>query len=103
MSIQKTIVFEHNSNKVVSQPFTFKHACIVDDERYRDGGLATGARKALIKMFEGTVLTEEVIDSEIEIKTLKKAISKILDWYLGIDDEVKNSSSPHPESQEVGV
>lgn len=89
--MQKTIVLEYNGQKIVSQPFTFKHACIIDDERYKSGGLATGARNALIKMFEGTVLTDEIIDSEIDIKELKKATGKIIDMYLGIDEEVKNS------------
>lgn len=89
--MQKTIVLEYNGQKIVSQPFTFKHACLVDDARFRGEGLATGAREALIKMFEGTILTEEIIDNEIDIKELKKAINKVLDMYLGIDEEVKNS------------
>jgi hypothetical protein len=102
--MQKTILIEYKGTQVVSQPFTFKHACLVDDERYRDGGLATGARTALVKMFEGTILTEEKIDTEIDIKVLKKAINKILDMYLGIDVEIKNLSSPQPEQKEdVGV
>lgn len=89
--MQKTIVLEYNGQKIVSQPFTFKHACIMDDSRFRDEGLATGARNALIKMFEGTILTEEVIDNEIDIKVLREAVMKIIDWFLGIDEEVKNS------------
>lgn len=96
--MQRTIVLEYNGQKVVSQPFTFKHACIIDDEKYRTGGLATGARLALQKMFEGTVLTDEIIDS-LEIKELRAATNKILDWFLGIDDELKNSSSPQMETQ----
>jgi hypothetical protein len=82
----------------VSQPFTFKHACIIDDEKYRTGGLATGARLALQKMFEGTTLTDEIIDS-LDIKALRKATAKILDWFLGIDEEIKNLSSPQTEVQ----
>lgn len=89
--MQKTIVLEHNGQKVISQPFTFRHACIMDDARYRGEGLATGARNAILKMFEGTVLTDEVIDNEIDIKQLKKAVEKTIDWFLGIDEEVKNS------------
>lgn len=89
--MQKTIVLEYNGQKIVSQPFTFKHACIIDDARYKGEGLATGARNALIKMFEGTILTEEIIDNEIDIKVLRECIGKIIDWFLGIDEEVKNS------------
>jgi hypothetical protein len=101
--MQRTIVIEYNGKEIVSQPFTFKHACIIDDERYKNGGLASGARNALVKMFEGTILTEERIDTEIDIKVSKKATGKIIDMYLGIDDEIKNSSSPQPEGkQEVG-
>jgi hypothetical protein len=90
--MQKTIVIEYNGQKIISQPFTFKHACIIDDARYNNAGIATGARNALLKMFEGTVLTDEAIDNlEIDIKILKQATNKIIDWFLGIDDEVKNS------------
>jgi hypothetical protein len=88
---QKTIVLEYNGQKIVSQPFTFKHACIIDDERFRSGGLMTGARLALQKMFEGTIITDEIIDNEIDIKVLREACNKIIDWFLGIDEEVKNS------------
>jgi hypothetical protein len=97
LPMQRTIVIEYKDKSIVSQPFTFKHACLVDDERYKSGGLATGARNALVRMFEGTILTEEIIDTEINIQVLKKAINKILDMYLGIDEEIKNSSSPHQE------
>lgn len=89
--MQRTIVLEYKGQKVISQPFTFKHACIIDDERYRGGGLATGARLALHAMFEGTVLTEDVIDIEVNIKLLRNATKKILDMFLGIDEEIKNS------------
>ena len=89
--MQKTIVLEYNGQKIVSQPFTFKHACIIDDARYKGEGLASGARNALVKMFEGTILTEEVIDNEFDIKVLREAVTKIIDWFLGIDEEVKNS------------
>ncbi len=87
--MQKTIVLEHNGNQVVSQPFKFIHACLIDDERYKGGGLATGARNALVKMFEGTVITEEIIEEEIEIKVLRNANDKIINMFLGIDEEVK--------------
>lgn len=104
--MQRTIVIEYNGKEIVSQPFTFKHACVIDDARYKNEGLATGARNALVKMFEGTTLTEEIIDdiSKIDLKVLKKANNKILDMYLGIDEEIKNSSSPQPEevNQVVG-
>ncbi len=91
--MQRTIVLDYNGQKIVSHPFTFKHACIIDDERYKDGGLATGARLALQKMFEGTILTDEIIDT-LNIKELRAATGKILDWFLCIDEETKNSSSP---------
>ena len=90
--MQKTIVLEYNGQEIVSQPFSFKHACIIDDERYKSGGLATGARNALVKMFEGTIITEKIIESnKIELKSLKDATGKVIDMYLGIDEEVKNS------------
>jgi hypothetical protein len=88
--MQKTIVLTHKEKEVVSQPFTFKHACIIDDQRYRDGGLSSGARNALVKMFEGTVITEEIIDNDIDIKVLRAATNRIIDMFLCVDDEVKN-------------
>lgn len=101
--MQRTIVIEYNGSQIVSQPFTFKHACLIDDERYKGGGLATGARNALLRMFEGTTLTEEIIDDidKIDLKALKKAIDKILDMYLGIDEEIKNSQGPLPGDQKA--
>ena len=90
--MQRTIVLEYKDKEIVSQPFTFKHACLIDDARYRNEGLATGARNALVRMFEGTIITEEAIDNfEIDHKALKKAVDKVLDMYLGIDEEIKNS------------
>ena len=90
--MQRTIVLEYKSKEIVSQPFTFKHACLIDDARYRNEGLATGARNTLVRMFEGTIITEEAIDNfEIDHKSLKKATDKIIDMYLGIDEEIKNS------------
>lgn len=103
--MQRTIVLIYKGQEIVSQPFTFRHACIIDDARYNEEGFATGAGKALKKMFEGTVITDKVIDDlEVEggVKTLKDATGKILDWFLGIDKETKNSSSPQPEKAEVG-
>lgn len=89
--MQKTLIIEYKGEKVVSQPFSFKHACVIDDERYKGNGFATGARKALQKMFEGTVITDEIIDNEIDMKILRGHINKIIDWFLGVDEEVKNS------------
>ena len=92
MAIQKTISLEYKGETIVSQPFKFRQACLVDDERYRGGGLATGARTALISMFDGTKITEEIVENgEIDIKTLRKAVDRVIDMFLGIDEEVKNS------------
>ena len=90
-TIQKTIVLEYDGQKIISQPFNFKMACLIDDSKFKGEGLMTGCRNALIKMFEGTILTDEIIDNAIDIKILKGECNKILDWFLGIDDEVKNS------------
>jgi hypothetical protein len=89
--MQRTIVLEYNGQKIVSQPFTFRHACIMDDTRFKGEGLSSGARNALISMFEGSILTEEIIDNQIKIKELRKATDQIIDMFLGIDEEVKNS------------
>lgn len=101
--MQRTIVIEYEGKEIVSQPFTFKHACLIDDERYRGGGFATGARNALVRMFEGTTLTEEKIDNMIDDKdkhsALKKAVDKILDMYFHIEEETKNSSRPQLEPE----
>lgn len=97
---QRTLVLEYEGKKIVSQSFTFKHACIVDDERDKamkngveisQGLLNQWALLAIQKMFEGTELTDEIIESEINIKALREACDKVLDWYFGVDEEVKNS------------
>lgn len=46
--------------------------------------------RALIKMFEGTELTEEIIDSEISQDELRNAIKKIHNMFYEIDEDVKN-------------
>ncbi len=98
--MQKTIVFEYNGKKHVSNPFTFKHACIIDDQMHRTQIKSEDITNATInlwsfpviqKMFEGTELTDEIIDQEINPKELRAACKKVFDWYLGIDEEIKNS------------
>lgn len=102
--VQRTIVLEYDGQKIVSAPFTFKHACIIDDERYKSlkedtekgseitqGMMNMWAIAAIQKMFEGTILTDEIIQNEINVKKLREACNKVLDWYFGIDEEVKNS------------
>ncbi len=96
---QRTIVLEYNGQKIVSQPFKFQHACIIDDEMYKsrqkdfeltDGLMNLWALAAIQKMFEGTILTDEIIETEINHKELKAECRKVLDWYFGINEEIKN-------------
>lgn len=96
--MQKTIVLEYNGEKIVSQPFTFKHACIMDDLRYKckDKDISVPqyrefAHEALKKMFEGTIITDAVLDTEINFVEMRKICDKLLNWFFGIDEEVKNS------------
>lgn len=98
--MQKTIVFEYNGKKHISKPFSFKHACIIDDQMYKDHTQKEDITNTTInlwafpviqKMFEGTELTDEIIEYEINSKELRNACRKVFDWYLGIDEEVKNS------------
>lgn len=97
---QRTIVLEYNGQKIVSQPFKFQHACLIDDEMYKsrqrnleltDGLMNQWALVAIQKMFEGTILTDEIIEIEINHKELKANCKKVLDWYFGMDEEIKNS------------
>ncbi len=111
--MQRTIVLTYKGEKVISNPFTFKHACIMDDARYKadkdennsptNGDFNLWAFAALQKMFEGTILTDDILEKEVDIKEVRNACIKILDWYFGIDDEIKNSSSPQTENQAPGV
>jgi hypothetical protein len=123
MSIQKTIVLTYEGKKIVSKPFNFGIATMIDDEQHRyfrharremdeinediiddDGKNSKKDKeiiealpdtqifyKALVKMFEGTELTEEILDNEISHKELRGAIKKIQDMYYEVDEEVKNS------------
>ncbi|AEY65424.1 hypothetical protein [Clostridium sp. BNL1100] len=107
--MQRTIVLDYNGQKIVSQPFTFKHACIMDDQRHKAGDKELNmndyklwAFESLKKMFEGTILTDEILETEIKIKEISNACTKILNWFFSIDEETKNSSSPQTE-QEPGV
>lgn len=93
--MQNTITLKYNGQEVISKPFTFGIACIIDDGQYDGGGIATGTGKALIKMFEGTVITEEVIEGlKVPLNELKEARSKVLRIYLDSLEELKNEESP---------
>jgi hypothetical protein len=99
--MQKTIVLEHNGEKIVSKPFSFCHACIIDDamnesrEKNEQFTVATSRQwgfLAIKKMFEGTTLTDEVIDEEINYKDLMEACDKVVDLYFtAINSTTKNS------------
>lgn len=98
--MQRTIVLNHNGKKYISNPFTFKHACILDDQMYRDKVKSEDITNTTInlwtlpviqKMFEGTELTDEIIENEVNIRELRNACQKVFDWYMGIDQEIKNS------------
>lgn len=111
MNIQKTIVLTYNGNKVVSKPFTFGIAVLIDDEQKRYFRRASREikeeeisendiidalpeneinLKALKKMFEGTIITDEIIENEIDYAELRNALKKIQEMYYQIDEEVKN-------------
>lgn len=89
--MQNTITLEYKGETIVSKPFTFGIACIIDDGQYKGDGLATSTGKAMIKMFEGTIITDKVIDSmEIDFKSLKTARDEVLDLYLKAINSIKN-------------
>ncbi len=63
--IQKTLTVQFGGETIVSNPFDFEAACLVDDMRYdSDGkiGLMHLGRKAVNHMFKGTKLTDEDIE-----------------------------------------
>ena len=108
MDIQKTIVLTYGNEKIVSKPFTFGIAVLIDDEQKRYFRKASNEGlerdeiieslpdnaiylKALKKMFGGTIITDDVIENEIDYTELRKAIKRIQNMYYQIDDEIKNS------------
>jgi hypothetical protein len=94
--MQKTIVLKYNGQEIVSKPFTALHCRIIDDTLYKDkNAYEIAAGKALSKMFEGTVITDEIINDleHFTYKKLKTFQNKIIDWYIEAlnDEEIKNS------------
>lgn len=98
--MQRTIVLDYKGKKYISKPFAFRHACIIDDqirnskiekEDITDSTINMWALPAIQKMFEGTELTDEIIEYELNFKELRNACQKVFDWFIGIDDEIKNS------------
>lgn len=81
MGVQKTITLEYQGKTVVSQPFLLRHAIVMDDARLDGRGTASGALDALKAMFEGTEITDDVIDKSLELEAVHTAVLRVLEIY----------------------
>lgn len=75
---QQVLSVEHDGNTIVSKPFDFEAACLVDDSR-SEGVLRRGA-KAVSYLFEGTAVTDKVIAS-LSIQKRIALSAKVCKWY----------------------
>lgn len=64
--IQNTLSIKLDGETIVSRPFDFEAACLVDDMRYSSTGMIGPmhlGKKAVNHMFKGTKLTDELIET----------------------------------------
>lgn len=95
--IQNVLSTELNGKVIISKPFDFETACLVDDMRYSTGnpiGYMHLGKKAVSYMFRGTELTDEVIETldYLERKRLCEEAAKM--YFAALS---KNKSDPKNE------
>lgn len=94
--IQKTLTVRLNGKTIVSKPFDFEAACLVDDMRYNGSGGLVGrmhlGKNAVSHMFEGTELTASEIE-KLNFAERKRLCEEAADMYfdsLKSEDDSKN-------------
>ena len=95
--IQKTLTVQYGGETIVSNPFDFEAACLVDDMRYNGIGKGLMGRMHLGKnavnyMFKGTKLTDEEIEKR-PYGERKRLCHEAADMYfesMKTSDESKN-------------
>ena len=82
MKKQKTVKIKLGNNTVVSKPFDFEALCLINDVHGRGNtGMVSLGRAALSHMFEGTEVTESVIES-LPIAEKTAICVKIAEFYM---------------------
>ncbi len=63
--MQHTLTYETDGKKYTSKPFDFEAMCIINDAHTKneDGGFFRHCRDAVDYLFEGTDVTQDMIDS----------------------------------------
>lgn len=82
MKKQKTVKIKLGDNIIVSKPFDFEALCLINDVHSREqNGLVNLGYAALAYMFEGTEVTQSVLDAlPMDIKAA--ICTKIAEFYI---------------------
>jgi hypothetical protein len=106
--MQKTLIINHNGKQHVSGRYNWGVAVAIDDARFNyaknnpelnmdsmvvyelESIVNKWIFNGLSKMFEGTLLTDDILLNEVDGKEIIKAIETIKKWHYGVDEEIKN-------------
>ncbi len=92
--IQKTLSYKLSGKTVVSKPFDFEAACLVDNRRFTGSGIIgymSLGKDAVNYMFDGTEVTEEVIEA-MPIKERKELCEQAAMMYFDALSETGENS-----------
>lgn len=94
--IQKTLSYDLSGKTVVSKPFDFEAACLVDNRRFTGSGMVgymSLGKDAVNYMFEGTEVTDEVIEA-MPMKERKALCEQAAKMYFdALSEGGKNSKN----------
>ena len=92
MKKQKTVKIKLGDNIIVSKPFDFEALCLINDVHGKgSSGMINLGYAALSYMFEGTEVTQSVLDAlPMDIKAA--VCTKIADFYIDTINEAGKQS-----------
>lgn len=94
MAKQQVLTVKIDDNTIVSKPFDFEALCLVDDERFSGGGATRQGYAAVSYLFEGTAVTESVLQNLSNQKRVAMA-RQVYKWYVEeITESLKNENCP---------
>lgn len=81
MKKQKTLTLKVGEKNIASNPFDFEAMCLVNDEQFKGRGSIACGRSAIPYMFQGTAVTDAVLDT-LSIEVITKMSLEVWGFYL---------------------
>ncbi len=98
--MQRVLCFRINKKFIVSKPWDFEAMCLIDDQR-ENGINIEACKDALYYLFEGTEVTDEVIE-KIPPDIMFSMLKKLFIWYLS-DVKLITGKSSNTHQKNSGV